>query len=163
MSKKISIIVAASANLVIGRNNDLPWKLPTDMKNFKKITEGYPVIMGRKSWESLPPKFRPLPNRVNVVLTSDTNKDNYKNAIIVRSLEEALNIFDSEVFIIGGAQLYKEAFKYADKLYFTEIFNTIEGDTYLEGFNINDWKPIYESEVMEENGIEFIFSEYIKV
>lgn len=164
---KISIIAAASENLVIGKDNDLPWNLPSDLKNFKKITEGNFVIMGRKCWESIPEKFRPLPNRHNIVISRDPN---YKavGAAVINDLETIINVFkhdkeEIEVFIIGGAQIYKEAFKHADKLYLTQIFSEVEGDTYLEGLDFNEWCLTETSQHIEENGIEFRFATFDKL
>jgi dihydrofolate reductase len=158
---KISIIVATTHDMVIGKDNDLPWNIPTDLKNFKKITQGHYVIMGRKCWESIPEKFRPLPNRDNIVITRD--KD-YKaeGASVVTDLETLLNVFkndgeETEVFVIGGAQIYKEAFKFADKLYMTYIENKIEGDTYLEGYDPKDWGLIETSPDIEENDVNYRF------
>ena len=164
---KISIIAAASKNLVIGKDNDLPWNIPSDLKNFKKITEGHFVIMGKNTWESIPEKFRPLPNRKNIVITRNLNY-NAVGATVINDLETIINFFkndneNGEVFIIGGAQIYKEAFKYADKLYLTQIFNEIDGDTYLEGLDFSEWVLTETSEHIEENGIEFRFATFDKL
>ncbi len=160
----ISIIVAASTNSVIGKDNDIPWHLPTDLKNFKKITEGHTVIMGRKCWESIPEKYRPLPNRRNVVLTRN---ENYvaEGAEVVHDLLEAMDIYihdneNNEVFIIGGAQIYKDAFPYATKLYLTHVYGDVEGDVKLEGLDPNDWNPIEIGDELEENGKQFRFETY---
>jgi dihydrofolate reductase len=158
----ISIIVAASTNLVIGKDNDIPWNIPTDLKSFKKITGKAPVIMGRKCWESIPSKYRPLPNRTNVVLSRNPN---YKaDGAEVRSnlnlaIEEQIWGVN-EIFIIGGSHIYKEAFGYADKLYMTVVLQEIEGDVKLEGYNPTEWLLTSSSEVMEENGFKFRFNEY---
>lgn len=165
----ISIIVAASSNLVIGKNNDLPWHLPSDLKRFKELTSGSVVYMGRKCWESIPIKFRPLPNRDNIVITRD--KDYLaEGAIVTSDLEGLKRIFSlssilfgpDEQFIIGGAEIYKQLLPIADKVYMTEVLGDIEGDTYLEGFNPEEWELTNISEVLEENGFRFIFKEYIK-
>ena len=164
---KISIIAAASKNLVIGKDNDLPWNLPSDLKSFKRITEGSFVIMGRKCWESIPEKFRPLPKRDNIVISRDNNYEAF-GAAVISDLETLLMVFqhdgvDSEIFVIGGGQIYKEAFKYADKLYLTQILSEIDGDTYLEGLNFDEWGLTESSEVIEENGIEFRFTTYDRI
>jgi dihydrofolate reductase len=165
----ISIIVAASTNLVIGKNNDLPWHLPSDLKRFKELTSGSVVYMGRNTWESIPVKFRPLPNRDNVVITRD--KDYLaEGAVVTSDLEGLKRIFNlssilfgpDEQFIIGGAEIYKQLLPIADKVYMTEVLGDIEGDTYLEGFNPEEWELANISEVLEENGFRFIFKEYIK-
>jgi dihydrofolate reductase len=138
----ISLIAAIAQNNVIGKNNDLPWHLPDDMKYFMKTTSGHYVIMGRKNYESIPEKFRPLPNRTNIVVTRQIN---YKaeNCTIVHSLEEALALaqqgHQQEVFIIGGAEIYTQGFLKANRLYLTEIHGTIEGDTYFPEFDKKNW------------------------
>lgn len=163
MSGEISIIVATSANLVIGKDNDIPWHIPTDLKNFKKITEGHTVIMGRKCWESIPAKYRPLPNRRNIVITR--NEDYIADgAEVVHSLLGAIDISsdDGEVFIIGGSQIYKEGFEYADKLYLTQIEEEVDGDIKLEGLNYKDWSLKESSEPIKENGFTYKFETFIR-
>ena len=165
----ISIIVAASSNLVIGKNNDLPWHLPSDLKRFKELTSGSMVYMGRKCWESIPAKFRPLPNRDNIVITRD--KDYLAEGAIVTSdlerLKRTLSLSSilfgpDEQFVIGGGEIYKQLLPIADKVYMTEVLGEIDGDTYLEGFNPEEWSLTNMSEVLEENGFKFIFKEYVK-
>ena len=164
---RINIIVAASNNNVIGKGNDIPWKLPTDLKNFKQITDGSVVIMGRKCWESLPEKFRPLPNRLNMVVTR--NEDFIANGCAVyNDLGYILNFFYStddkaDVFVIGGGEIYKAAFSYAEKLHLTRVLTDVEGDVYLEGFDETEWNLISRSDVMEENGHQFVFEYYEKI
>jgi dihydrofolate reductase len=160
----INIIVATSTNLVIGKDNDLPWHLPTDMKYFKDTTNGHIVVMGRKCWESIPEKFRPLPNRKNIVMTRDKN---YKanGAIVSDDLEQILKSnenSDEQVFIIGGAELYREAFKYAHRLYLTQILHEVEGDVFLDGLDPKDWCLFEGSEIIQENGMKFRFEMYEK-
>ena len=164
---KISIIVAATKNMVIGKDNDLTWNIQTDLKNFKKITQNHFVIMGRKCWESIPEKFRPLPNRDNIVITRDLEYE-AKGAAVVNDLETLLKVFkndgeDVEVFVIGGSQIYKEAFKFADKLYLTQITTEIEGDTYLEGYIPKDWSLIETSDYITENDVEYRFMVFDKL
>ena len=164
---KISIIAAASEDMVIGKNNDLPWHLPTDLKKFKKITEDSFVIMGRKCWESIPEKFRPLPKRDNIIISRDPDYEAV-GATVINDLETIIRVFKNdgevgEVFIIGGAQIYKEAFKHADKLYLTQIFSEVEGDTYLEGLDFNEWVLTETSEHIIENDIEFRFTTFDKL
>ena len=163
---KINIIVAASNNNVIGKCNDIPWKLPTDLKYFKKITENSTVIMGRKCWESIPEKFRPLPNRINVIATRDSNfKAN--GAITIKDLDNVLNSLknndkDNNVFIIGGSEIYKQSFSFADKLYLTRVLADIDGDVYFEGFNESEWVMVNRGDIIEENGLRFVFEYYEK-
>jgi dihydrofolate reductase len=162
---KINIIVAVSANNVIGKGNDLPWHLPKEFKYFKETTKGSIVIMGRKCWESLPEKFRPLPNRLNVVLTKDKDYE-ADGAIVTHDLENTLKAFknsSSDIFIIGGAEIYKQSFKYADGVYLTRILSDVDGDTYLTGFDPNEWNEfMVDGEQHEENGLKYIFLFYRK-
>jgi len=166
----VSIIVAASSNLVIGKDNDLPWHIPSDLKLFKDLTHGKRVIMGRNTWESIPKKFRPLPNRENIIFTRDVNYV-AEGAIVMNNLDLVIKDIErnpsshisEEEFIIGGAEIYKKFFTIADKLYMTEVLGEIQGNTYLEGFNPEEWELINMSEVLEENGFKFIFKEYIKI
>lgn len=160
----INIIVATSTNLVIGKDNDLPWHLPTDMKYFKDTTKEHIVVMGRKCWESIPEKYRPLPNRTNIVMSRDKNYV-AEGATVSDDLKHILTMHensDKEVFIIGGAGLYKEAFKYAHKLFLTQIYSDVEGDVYLEGLENKDWCLVEGSEIHEENGFKFRFELYKK-
>lgn len=142
---KISLIAAVAQNRVIGKNNDLPWHLPDDMKYFMQTTKGHHCIMGRKNYESIPEKFRPLPNRTNIVVTRQ-EKFQAPGCIIVHSIDEGLAIArtnkETETFIIGGAEIYKTSLAVADLLYITEIKANIEGDTYFPEFKSSGWKEI---------------------
>ena len=143
---KVSLIVAAAENGVIGKDNNLIWHLPKDMHFFKETTMGHHVIMGRKNFESIPHKFRPLPNRTNVVITRQTA---YKadGCVVVNSVEAALHIAkqngEEEAFIIGGGQIYKLALEanLVDKVYLTKVHHSFEGDTFFPELN-KDWKEI---------------------
>ena len=128
----ISIIVAKSNNNVIGSNGSIPWNVPKDLKYFKELTEGNTVIMGRKTYESLPKDKKPLPNRINIVITRDSNFT-ANGCMVVGSLEEAILKIDNrkDTFIIGGGEIYKQAINFVDKIYVTEINNEYEGDTYF--------------------------------
>lgn len=161
---RINIIVAVTNNMVIGKGNTMPWHLPSDLKNFKRVTQNSCVVMGRKCWESIPEKFRPLPNRLNVVLTRD---ENFKadGAATLSNLERTItnlknNGDDDEVFVIGGAQIYKDAFPFAERLFITRILADIDGDIILEGLNIDEWELIEDTDTMTENGFNFKFEEY---
>ena len=165
----ISIIVAASTNMVIGRNNTLPWHIPSDLKRFKELTTGKRVIMGRKCWESIPEKFRPLPKRDNIIISRDNTYVadggfvlSDLNQFIIEYSLSSINYGPKENFVIGGAEIYKQFFPIAKKLYLTEVWGDIDGDTYLEGFNVEEWTLINISEILEENGFKFIFKEYVK-
>ena len=142
---KISMIAAMSRNRVIGKNNDLPWHLPDDFQYFKDQTNGHPVIMGRKNFESLPEKFRPLPNRTNIVLTHSQDYP-AKGIQLANNLDEALAIArnhdQTEAFIIGGGQIYLLGLAYADCIYLTEIDAEIEGDTFFPEIDPSAWREI---------------------
>lgn len=159
---RIKIIVAVSENGVIGCKNDLPWNLPTDLKHFKSVTEGHIVIMGRKCWESIPDQYKPLKNRLNIVLTRDSG---YKadGAIVYNNLYLAIKDYrleDKDIFIIGGGKIYEQSFGLADTLYLTRIMNNIDGDILLNGFKESEWDIFNRSEIMEENGFKFCFEKY---
>lgn len=134
----ISLIAAMGRNRVIGKDNSLPWSLPVDMKHFHDLTTGKPVIMGRKTFESI---GKPLPDRTNIIITRDTN---YKaeNCIVVHSTDEALKAAEGneEVMIIGGAQIYKEFLSKANRIYLTIIDSDFEGDVYFPEYNIEEWE-----------------------
>lgn len=138
----ISMIAALSKNKVIGRNNDLPWKLPDDMKFFMETTKGHHTLMGRKNYDSIPLKFKPLPHRTNIVVTRQ-KEFKAPGCTVVDSLEKGLRIArdnkDPETFIIGGAEIYKLGLLHADRLYLTEIDAVIDGDTYFPDFDESEW------------------------
>lgn len=141
----ISLIAACTRNFVIGKDNSLPWHLPDDMKYFAQITSGHPVIMGRKNFDSIPEKFRPLPKRQNVIVTRQLG---FKAAgcDIVHSIPEAFRKAESyradEVFVIGGAEIYQQALPYAHRLYITEIHTELEGDTFFPTWHPAEWVEI---------------------
>lgn len=141
----ISLIAAVSKNHVIGKNNDLPWHLPDDMKYFMQTTKEHYVIMGRKNYESIPEKFRPLPNRTNIVVTR-TKDFNAPNCLVVNSTEEGLVLAkqanQNEIFIIGGSEIYKLGLPVAERLYLTEIDAIIDGDTYFPEINKGEWREV---------------------
>ena len=143
----VSLIVAVSENKVIGKDNDLVWHLPTDMKFFKDTTKGHFVIMGRRNYESIPHKYRPLPKRTNVIVT---RQDDYKaeGCVVVKSVEEAIELAqkagDTEPFVIGGGQIYKYAIEnnLVDRIYLTRVHTEIDGDTYFEDLD-DSWKLVH--------------------
>jgi dihydrofolate reductase len=141
----VSLIAAVSENHAIGKNNDLPWHLPDDMKYFMQTTSGHYVIMGRKNYESIPEKFRPLPNRTNIVVTRQPNYD-APHCTVVHSIEDGLEMAraagQQEVFIIGGAEIYAEGFQKANRLYLTEIQGTVNGDTFFPRFDKSKWQEV---------------------
>ena len=151
----ISMIVARSRNHVIGRDNQMPWKISADLQFFKRITMGHPVIMGRKTWESI---GRPLPGRRNIVVSRNPDLQ-LTGAELAGSLDEALNRLSEfpRVFVIGGEQLFRQGFKKADCLYLTEIDIDVEGgDTFFEVPNPSEWKEV-ERTPGSEGGISFHF------
>lgn len=141
----ISLIAALTQNNVIGRNNDLPWSLPDDMKFFMKTTTGHHVIMGRKNYDSLPKKFKPLPNRTNIVITRQRDfkaEGCHVFNTIEAGIELARQHHEQEVFIIGGAEIYHQALPVTQRIYLTEIKTTLEGDTFFPVVKQSEWKEI---------------------
>ncbi len=164
---KISIIVAAAANNVIGKDNRLIWRMPEDMRFFKEKTEGHCVITGRKNYESIPEKFRPLPGRTNIVVT---RSENYKapGAIVAGSIYEAVETArekgEHELFIIGGADIYRQCMALADILYLTRIHNSFEGDALFPNIDPNEWK-LADSKVCkadEKHAWDYTFETYVR-
>lgn len=157
---KISIIAAlAGKKRVIGSSNKIPWYIQGELKRFKEITIGHPIIMGRKTHESI---GKALPGRTNIVITHDPN---YlaEGCVVVHGLEEALRQAqgDDECFVIGGGQIYKEALPLADKLYLTYIDKEISGDVYFPDY-VDFKKIIYQSDWMESNNLKYKFLELEK-
>ena len=134
-----SLIVAISQNRVIGRDNALPWHLPDDLKYFRRVTKGNPVVMGRKTYESI---GRPLPLRQNIVVSRDPTY-RAEGCEVVHSLQAALEVaqLDKEVFIIGGAELYRQSLGLVDRVYLTEVHAELEGDTFFPELG-PEWKEI---------------------
>lgn len=163
MPKPILTLIAAIAhNRVIGIDNRLPWHLPADLQHFKVLTLGHAVIMGRKTWESLPAKFRPLPGRRNVVITRNGN---YRadGAVVVTSLPAAVAAGDSdEAFVIGGAELYAAALPLADRLQLTEIDATFKGDTWFPAIDPHQWRETTRESHHADEGFDYAFVTYQK-
>jgi dihydrofolate reductase len=141
MKPKISYVVAMDRNRLIGTGDGLPWRLPDEMRRFKEITMGHPVLIGRKTFETIPQKFRPLEGRTNIVLT---RQEAYKapGCLVVNSLEEALSVIapDQELMVIGGAQLFGELMPVVDRLYLTEIDGEYTGSVYFPQIDENEWR-----------------------
>ncbi len=162
---KISIIVSASENWAIGKDNKLLWQLSSDLKRFKELTTGHAVIMGQKTMESLPKKY--LPNRTNIVLTDDPNFSS-ENIIPAFSIADALNkatYYDNEeIFIIGGGSVYKQFLPLADKLYLTVVHTKIDGDTYFTKIDESNWKLEFSEfkDKDEKNEYSHTYKNYIK-
>lgn len=133
-----SLVIAQAANRVIGRDNRMPWHLPADLAHFKRVTLGRPIIMGRKTWESI---GRALPGRLNIVITR-TPAFSAPGATVVSSLEEAFQAAGDadEAFVIGGGQIYAEAMATADRIYLTEIATEVVGDTYFPAIDRSQWQ-----------------------
>jgi len=155
---KINLIWAEAHNHVIGKGGVMPWHIPEDLKHFKQTTLGYPVIMGRKTWESLPPRFRPLPGRTNIVISRQNDflgdflaGHASSDLHVVPSLQAALDMTSSndEVWIIGGAQIYGQALPLASVVVITEIDATFEGDAFAPKLN-SDWHTVQADDVNSE-------------
>jgi dihydrofolate reductase len=161
----LSIIVAKSQNDCIGIDNNLPWKLSSDLKKFKEITTGHKVIMGRKTFESIIDFLgKPLPERQSIVITR--NKDyKYENCIVVNSLDEAINLIESneEAFVIGGAEIYKQALQITDKIYITEVNTKINGNKFFPKID-HSWKEVKRESFQktDRDDFSFDFVEYLK-
>lgn len=147
----LSIIVAKANNNVIGGNNKLLWHLSKDLKRFKEITTGNTIIMGRKTFESLP---KVLPNRHHIILTSNKNyKVDSDSVTIVNNIEEIVDKYkDSveEAFIIGGGEIYNLLIPYTNKLYLTRIYKDFEGDTYFPNIDLSNWEVSYKSDILSD-------------
>lgn len=153
----ISIIVAIAENFAIGKNNDLLFHLPDDLKHFKQITTGHPVIMGRNTLFSLP-KW-PLPNRRNIVIT-DNADDNFAGCETVLSIDEAVNLVknEDEAFIIGGGSVYRQFFPIANRLYLTLVHKQFDADTFFPEIDFSQWNELSrETHYDEANGFEYTY------
>ncbi|MBE6205659.1 MAG: dihydrofolate reductase [Rikenellaceae bacterium] len=158
----VSIIVAIAANGVIGDKNSLLWHIKEDMRFFRQKTTSHPVIMGRKTYDSL---GRPLPNRTNVVISRTLN--HIEGCTVVHSLEEAIALFPSEeeIFIIGGAQIYAQALDVADRMYITRIEHSYEGDTSFPEWDRAQWRLVEKESMLcgENFRYPFSFETYIRI
>jgi len=157
---RLHLIYARAANGVIGKGNALPWHLPEDMAHFKRTTLGCPVIMGRKTWDSLPPKFRPLPGRLNIVVTRDTGWT-AEGAIVAHSLEAARDHCPagSDAWVIGGAQIYALALPLATSVVITEIAQDFEGDAFAPPLDTG-WEERTREDHVSASGLPFSFVTY---
>lgn len=149
---EIVIIAAVAKNRVIGRDNQLLWHIPEDMAHFKALTAGHTVIMGRKTWESLPPRFRPLPGRRNIVISRQVDYP-ATGAELAESLEAALVLAaGNTAFIIGGGEIYRQAMHVADRLELTEVDQTPAGDAWFPEFSLHDWQESAQRPLADEAG-----------
>jgi dihydrofolate reductase len=154
----ISVVVAyAAGNRVIGRDGGLPWRLPSDMKHFRELTTGGTVVMGRKTYESIPERFRPLPERRNIVLSSTVSE--LDGAEVFGSLDAAL-ADAGDCFVIGGGATYAEALPLASRVYATEVAGDVEGDTYFPALDAGVWSCVSAGAPVAENDHEFTIRVY---
>ncbi len=156
----ISIVVAHSANGVIGADGGIPWHLPSDLRHFRDLTAGGTVVMGRKTFASLPPRFRPLPGRRNIVLTSDPSFST-PGVEVFGGLSSALEACDNDCFIIGGSSVYAQALDLADRVYATRIHAEIAGDTKFPALD-GAWHCAQRSPTTKENDLSFTFATYVR-
>lgn len=154
----IKIIVAISKNRVIGDSNRLIWNLPADLKRFKEITTGHPIVMGRKTYESI---GRPLPNRRNIIITRD-NSFEVEGCEVVNSIEEALLLTNNDCFIIGGGEIYKQTIHLSEKIYMTQVDEEFEGDTSFPELD-KSWyvskEEVFQKDEKNPHNYSFIFYE----
>lgn len=161
------MIAAVAENRVIGKDNDLVWRLPDDMKFFMQKTTDHHVIMGRKNFESLPPKFSPLPNRTNIVVTRQSDLK-IEGTTVVNSIESALSLAkhngEKEAFIIGGGEIYKLGLDIADTMYLTEIKHSFDGDAFFPEYDSSQWEEVerINHPIDEKHKYEFDFVTYIR-
>lgn len=141
---RIAYVVAMDDNRLIGRNNDLPWRLPDDMRWFRQQTISKPCIMGRKTYDSLPARFRPLPGRLNIVVTRNPEYE-APGALVVHSIDEALHAAGEvdEIIIVGGADLFRRLMPVVDRLYLTRVHGSAEGDVFFPDFDAAEWQEVY--------------------
>lgn len=159
----IVLIAAVAKNGVIGKDNALPWHLPEDLKHFRQLTTGHVVIMGRRTWESLPERLRPLPGRLNVVVTRNAGYQ-APGASVVHSLDAATKVGPTDTaaprFVIGGAELYAEALPLAQRLELTEIDIEAAGDAYFPAFDRRLWREVKRVAGISVNGLRYAFVTY---
>ncbi len=157
----VSLVAAVARGGVIGRDNTIPWRIPADLARFREITMGHPVVMGRRTWDSIPGRFRPLPGRRNLVVTRNP-KWYGDGAEVAGSLEEALRLAgdDGDVFVIGGAQIYSAALPLADELLLTEIDADVEGDTTFPEWDRGEFEETSRESHMAEGGTPYAFVTY---
>jgi dihydrofolate reductase len=157
----IALVAAIARGGVIGRDNTIPWHIPEDVAHFKALTTGHPVVMGRRTWCSLPDRFRPLPNRRNVVVTRNAawHEDGAERA---SSLDEALELLrgDPHIFVIGGAEVYAAALPLADELLLTEVDADVDGDTFFPAFGREAFDEVSRETHVSADGTPFSFVVY---
>ena len=157
----LSLIAVVARNRAIGRNNALLWHLPEDLRHFRDVTRGKPVIMGRKTWESLPAAFRPLPGRRNIVVSRDPHYV-AAGAQCATTLDAAVRLCSEadEAFVIGGEQIYAQALPFADRLYLTEVDEDADGDAFFPEFVRTDWREVSREAGSADAGPTYSFAVY---
>ena len=157
---KISLIVAMASNRAIGLNNQMPWHLSADLKKFKQITMGSPILMGRKTYESI---GRPLPGRINIIISRNSSYQQ-DNCLVFDNVEKALASCQKydEIFIIGGATFYEVMLAKADTLYLTQIHKTFDADTFFPEINPQEWKEVTREDITDDQSVDFSYS-FIKL
>ena len=155
----VSIVVAHASNRVIGSGGGLPWRLPADLRRFRELTVGGTVLMGRRTFQSLPEAFRPLPQRRNLVLSSDSGY-HAPGAEVFDSLEAALAACEGECFVIGGGVTYREALPLCARLYATEVETAPPGDVFFPELDTGQWRRVERSERFVQDEIGFTFNVY---
>ena len=158
---KVALLAAVAHGGVIGRDGAVPWHLPEDMARFRERTVGHAVLMGRRTWDSLPERFRPLPGRRNVVITRNAEW-NGAGAERVASLEEAFELLAGEerVYVIGGAEIYAAVLPYADELLLTEVALDVEGDTFFPDWDRSLFVEVSREEHVSSDGTPFAFATF---
>ena len=156
---RIAYVVAMDDNRLIGRDNGLPWRLPDDMRWFREKTIGKPCILGRKTYDSLPARFRPLPGRLNIVVTRNPDYD-APGAVVVHSVDDALRAAGDvdEVIIVGGADLFRELLLIVDRLYLTRVHGAAEGDVYFPDVATDGWREVYRDHHPADDRHPFAFT-----
>lgn len=153
----ITLVVAKSDNNIIGDKNQLIWRLSDDLRRFKRITTGHPVIMGRITFDSV---GKPLPNRTNIVITRNKNWS-FEGVEVAHSLKSAIETakeIDSEIFIIGGGNIYEQSMTIADAIEVTEVHHSFEGDTLFPEIDLNFWKEVFREDHLKDDKNEYDYS-----
>ena len=160
---KISLLAAVAHGGVIGRGGTLPWRIPEDMERFRVLTMGHPVVMGRRTWDSLPERFQPLPGRRNVVVTRNPGWQ-AEGAERTASLRQALSLLSAapQVFVIGGGELFADALPLADELLLTEIDIEVKGDTFFPAWDRGEFRETSREARLSEDGTPFAFVAYAR-
>jgi dihydrofolate reductase len=158
----LSLVVAQASNRVIGCRGKLPWRLPSDLRHFRELTIGHPVLMGRRTFESLPDAHRPLRERRNIVISA--NRDFHPaNVEVHGDLDAALRTCAGDCFVIGGGSVYEQTLALADRVYATEIEATPPGDVFFPVLAPAEWRCVSKSEPMLENDLSFVFRTYDRI